>query len=184
MALVLNAEGVDGSGKSTTCKILAAKLGATLYYTPPKAYLARRNEIDTNASDQEHYHFYLEGIQIASRELEEIVVDQKVIIIDRYWPTTVAYHRAMGVNAKLSDFGPILMPDLTLYFEVRPDVQIERLKHRGMTAGDRRIITRMDRLKAEYEALLLLMPHLRIDTSNRSPEQIAADIVRQLPLDR
>jgi len=182
MALILNAEGIDGSGKSTTCKILAAELGAILYYAPPEAYLARRDKVDISASDWEHYRFYLEGVQIASRELEGIAACQKVVVIDRYWPTTVAYHRAMGVDAKLSDFGPILMPDLILYFEVRPDVQAERLTHRGMTAGDRRMITRMDRLKAEYESLLLLRPHLRIDTSDRSVEQVAADIIRQLPL--
>lgn len=182
MSLILAVEGIDASGKSTAFTRLAEKIGAVTYSTPPAEHLSRRHEMDANASDWDHYQFYLKGIQIASRELEVLARTGRPIVIDRYWPTTVAYHRAMGVDAKLSDFGPILMLDFILYFEVRPEIQAERFKKRGMTAGDHRMENRMGRTKEEYEALLLTEPHIRVDTSDLTPEEVVAELLRQLPL--
>ena len=163
--------------------MLAQKLGVAHYSTPPTAHLARRHEMDANASDLDHYQFYLTGVQIASRELKELSLTNDVIILDRYWPTTVAYHRAMGIDAKLEDFGPLLMQDLIMYFEVQPYIQMQRLtKSRIMSAGDMRMLSRMELLRAEYDKLLPCWKHIRIDTSNREVEDVTTELINKLPL--
>jgi nicotinamide riboside kinase len=61
-------EGPDATGKSTACRKLGEKFGGVMYSTPPKKYLAERNNVDANASAEEHYRFYRDGVYDASKE--------------------------------------------------------------------------------------------------------------------
>ena len=166
-------------GKSETGKALAKSLGAPWYPTPPAAYLTKRHEIDAHASDDDHYQFYREGVVVASVELEILRTIHPALIVDRYWLTTVVYHRVMGVSASLSDFPSILQPDLTVYLTASPDVQMMRLARRGMSAGDIRMLTRQDAIRAEYEKQLSSFSGkvLRIDTGEKTVEEVVAQIL-------
>lgn len=179
---VIALEGIDCAGKTTTAKLLADSLGGIVYATPPRHYLQKRTEVDRSASDEDHYQFYLLGVVEASGEIAELRKNSTVIL-DRYWVTTVAYHRAMGVHAKLADFGDIVLPDVTVYLTVNREVQISRFKQRGMTPGDRRMFNKINRIKAEYELLFANNPCvIRVDTSAAKPRRVANLILQQLPL--
>lgn len=179
--MMIVVEGLDGTGKTTTCDLLARKLNATLYRTPPKILLEEREAIDRFATDEEHYRFYLRGVQIASRELAAL--NSPRVIIDRYWMTTVAYHRAMGLTASRQDFGDITEPDTTIFLTVDPAVQIHRLVTRGLSTGDVRAMAQFDLVRAAYEAILADHPNvIRIDTTLNNPTKVLEAILQNLPL--
>ena len=72
MFLVL--EGADGTGKTTLCGVLAKRLNATPYMTPPKKYMELRTRVDKDAPADEHYRFYRDGVYDASQEIDTHLV--------------------------------------------------------------------------------------------------------------
>src|SRR3989344_735193 len=177
--MIIVGEGIDFTGKTTVLKLLTEELGAFYYSTPPAAFRTLRRKIDQSASNQDHYCFYLRSVQAASAELEVLRDKHQVVVVDRYWPTTLAYHLAMGLPAKLSDFGPIVQPDWIVYFTVSRKVQELRRQERGMTAGDRRGWAHPDPVRQKYDEILADFPNVvRVDTSDIKPEQVV-EVVRQ-----
>lgn len=177
--MIVVIEGVDGAGKSETGKELARSRNGLFYPTPPPAYMARRHEIDAHATDEDHYRFYLEGVIAASKELEVLRAAHPVIVVDRYWLTTVVYHRVMGIKASLNDFPTIVQPDLTIYLIISPEMQMQRLTLRGMSAGDIRMLTRQSMIRKEYEALLptLAGKVVCIDTGEKTVGEVVQQIL-------
>ena len=175
-------EGVDGSGKSTLCAILAKKLGATPYSTPPKKYLSFRERVDIDASPEEHYRFYRDGIYDASKEIEAIIANNGKVISDRYWLSTYTYHQVMGVQVAINDFSHIIMPTITIILSVSNDVQINRIMRRGMTAGDRRMLDRQQEIAVSFYQNVLNnnIPFLMIDTRRFTPEACAEIIIKSV----
>lgn len=171
-------EGADGTGKSTLTRELAALLSAIPFSTPPRKYLNFRERVDKDASAEEHYAFYRDGIYDAQPELGEML-KRGTVVTDRYWLSTYTYHRAMDVEVPLSDFTRIILPDLTVILTLGDDVQIGRMLARGLSAGDRRMLDRQSELKLAFfqDALALGIPFISLDTGVFSP-QACAEIVR------
>ncbi len=175
-------EGTDGCGKTTLCTILAERLGAMAYATPPRAYLQRRDVVDKVASAEEHYRFYRDGIYEASKEIATMLQGGNKVVSDRYWLTTYTYHRIMGVPVPKGDFAAVVQPDLTVILSLNPDTQMERLLHRGASTGDIRLIDKQQELARAFyqDALELSIPFIIIDTGRFSPNQCADIIVAAL----
>ena len=134
MFLVL--EGIDGSGKSDVAQKLADKLGGIVYATPPEKYRKLRKSIDSQGDLQRHYDFYREAITLASEEIRALISSGNTVICDRYWFSTIAYHRAGGMVLSVSDFSALLQPDLTALLLVSPEMQVRRSNGRKDEAGD------------------------------------------------
>ncbi len=166
-------EGVDCAGKGEFCPRLATALGAILYKTPPESMRTEQDKVNAEASDEDHYKYFVRVVQEASQELRDLTA-HNVIVVDRYWMTTVVYHRVMGIPAKLEDFGNILMPDVTIYLSVSPEIQAKRMEGRGMSAGDRRMDGRQDMIRRIYDEVLASKRStvLRINTSNLTPDEV------------
>lgn len=175
-------EGIDGSGKTTLCAILAEKLGATPYATPPQKYLALRECVDQNASPEEHYRFYRDGIYDASREIEMILADGGKIVADRYWLTTYTYHQVMGVQISMDDFRSIIMPTLTVILSLKNNVQITRMLHRGMSIGDRKMFDKQQELAMAFyrNVVEFEIPFIIIDSRWFTPEACAEIVIKAL----
>lgn len=180
--MIIVAEGRDGSGKSTVCPKLALAMGAVLYKTPPEHMRAEQDHINATASDIDHYRYFVRVVQEASAELSSMQSSRNVVV-DRYWISTVVYHRAMGIPAKLEDIGDILMPDLTVYLDVSPEVQARRMVGRGMSPGDIRMSGRQDLLRQIYDEVLSTQRNVfRVNTDNTNPEEVVAMILARTSL--
>lgn len=171
-------EGGDGCGKTTLCAVLAQRMGATAYATPPRKYLQMRERVDKNASAEEHYRFYRDGIYDASDEIGAMLQSGNKIVSDRYWLTTYVYHHVMGVSVSKNDFASIVQPDLTVILALNHDVQMERMLHRGMSVGDRRVLDKQREIaKVFYQVVMELgISFVVVDTQRFSPDR-CADIV-------
>lgn len=172
-------EGADGCGKSTLCPILAEKLGAISYATPPQKYLAFRERVDKSAPPEEHYRFYRDGIYDASDEIGVLLANGGKVVSDRYWLTTYTYHQAMGVSVSIDDFRSIIMPDLTVILALNHEIQSERMLHRGLTVGDRRVLDKQREISALFykNALEFNLSFVVVDTRRFSPEACAEIVI-------
>lgn len=177
-------EGADGCGKTTLCTVLARRLGATAYSTPPKRYLESRDKVDRESSALEHYRFYREGIYDASSEIDEILGRGESVVSDRYWLSTFTYHQVMGVPVSREDFSCVVQPMLTVVLSLNHKVQMERMTIRGMSIGDRRMLDRQqDLTKAFYQNVLeLSVPFIFIDAQFFSPEKCASIIMEAIKI--
>lgn len=180
--MFITLEGADGCGKTTLCAVLARCLGATAYATPPKKYLQMRERVDRNASAEEHYRFYRDGIYDASDEIGAILQSGGKVVSDRYWLTTYTYHQVMGVPVSKNDFAAIVQPDLTIILALNHDVQVERMLHRGMSVGDRRVLDKQREItEAFYKVVLeLSIPFVVVDTQCFSPDRCADVVIAAL----
>jgi dTMP kinase len=179
--LILVLEGIDGAGKGEACQRLPLLLGAALYKSPPEHMREEQNRVNAFATDDEHYAYFIEVIREASREILALAKVQDVVV-DRYWMTTVVYHRAMGISAGLEDMGDIVMPDATVYLTVSPEVQAVRLSARGMSPGDRRMIGKEHLIRRFYEEAISEQPGVvTINTDTITPAQVANLIIRSIP---
>ncbi len=171
-------EGIDCTGKSTVTKILARMRGGAVYATPPKALAERREEIDRDATAEDHYAFYVHGNEIASAEINSLLATGQDVICDRYWLTTLVYHQAMGVSTQIRDFAMLRQPDHTFLLTVSRAVQSARFVERGMSAGDRRMLNQQSELADLYRTEL---PNIQgathiLDTDGLSPHDVAEAI--------
>lgn len=176
--MLIALEGADGCGKTTLCAILAKRIGAIGYSTPPKKYLAVREGVDKNAPAEEHYQFYRDGIYDASDEIHALIQNGHNVVSDRYWLTTYVYHQVMGVPVSKNDFVSVIQPNLTVILSLNHNVQVKRMLHRGMSEGDRRMLDKQQEITNAFfrNVLEFGISFVVIDTQRFSPDQ-CADIV-------
>ena len=179
--MVVVFEGIDGAGKGTICQKVVERMGAQHYKSPPEDKRQEQDEINEKANDAEHYEYFVEVTKTASKAIGELSRNGHVVV-DRYWMTTLVYHQAMGLDARLSDFGDLHQEDLTVYLTVTPEVQAKRLVGRGMSPGDKRMEGKQHLVRAKYDEALANCKHIRIDTSDLTPDEIVELIMSQIPL--
>ena len=128
-------EGLSGSGKSTLAKTLAEELDGVYYKTPSGIFLAAAGDIDMRADQMARFLFYLAGVVQSSVEIGDLLM-QKSVVCDRYFLSTICYHRAMGLDVSIPKFISLVQPDLTLFIDCDVSIRLQRLHDRGMTHND------------------------------------------------
>jgi dTMP kinase len=136
--LVVVVEGLDGCGKSTFVTRLAQSLGALVTATPDPSQAAARAVVDATYGALARRRWYAESVVAAGPRLAAARADGHVVIVDRYFSSTVAYARARGEAAALEGLaGRVVAADLTFFLDVDEPTRRERLAHRGTSAEDR-----------------------------------------------
>ena len=132
-------EGIDGSGKSTHLKLAARALRE-------KGFEVAELKEPTGGQWGERIRWLREGDVTGREEVELFLKDRqedvqhniepaleagKIVLIDRYYFSTMAYQGARGIDVeeirKLNEeFAPV--PDLVIIFDVPVDVGLDRIK--------------------------------------------------------
>lgn len=177
-------ESLDGVGKSTLVTNLERTLGAVLMATPGSLLRPHMSELLAPIIDDQ----LARAILYASMVLREGQLARasaaagKLVVMDRYWLSTISYARARGMAIDLSDLeATVPRPDLTLLLTLDEDERVRRLDRRGnATAAD------VETLEPRFRTTVLtemLLPHrvqafnvVTVDVTDLSAVQLAAKV--------
>ena len=141
-------EGIDGTGKSTQARILADHLRShgsdvVLSREPTDGHWGKKLRESAQSGrlppDLELEYFLNDRRQHVDELIAPALAAGKVVILDRYYFSTMAYQGARGIDPaeirrKNEQFAPT--PDLLLILDLDVDTALERIGSRGDSANE------------------------------------------------
>jgi dTMP kinase len=185
-------EGIDGTGKSTQAKRLAAHFTAqgrtvTLSREPtdgPWGTLLRNSAQTGRLSPEEELETFLKDRRQHVQELiTPALAAGNVVILDRYYFSTMAYQGARGFDPRQirrdnEAFAPV--PDLLLILDLDVDTAITRIGSRGDTANEFEQRANLQRCR-EIFLSLKDEPFARVIDAKAGVDEVAGAILAALP---
>ncbi len=179
MSIFVSIDGVDGVGKTTTARLLAASRGFQYYKSPSGPFEDLRKEVDKYASPIGRYAFYRLALEHDSAVIAKML-ETGPVVADRYIASTFAYHvvldpRTREIHSEMN----LLRPTFQILLSARPEIRIRRLEKRR--AGEMR---KASDVKLEDNVALLnnvadifrSLGLSEIDTSDITPEEVVTRI--------
>lgn len=169
-------EGIDGAGKTTVARALAATCGAVYYKTPPARYCRRRADYECPGRERARFFFYLEALQAASDDLR-VLLRRRDVVCDRYWLSTIVYHEALICEDLQSHLdGLHLVPPNGTVVLVADEATIRRrMLRRGRSRFDARLEADRDLQHRVLQGYLRrVLPHQILDTGHVDPSCVVA----------
>lgn len=185
----ISIEGMDGVGKSTTCQLLAKKLGykfveKPLHYLFDESedkfdeYLRIRDKVNANPNRIFTSWFY----GLGSIYMYELFKDEN-IITDRHFASNYAWSSSDN-NEEVYDLlvEKLGVPKLTVILYAPSEIIAKRLISRNKNDSD---IAKAKKSEIIYSKMIEFckskkLPFVVIDTSSLTPEQVVAKIVEEL----
>lgn len=180
-------EGIDGTGKSTQVKRLGEWLSSegrevVLSREPtdgPWGKKLRDSAASGRLSPEDELQYFLnDRRQHADELISPSLAAGKVVILDRYYFSTMAYQGARGfdpaeIRRLNEDFAPV--PDLLIILDLDVDVALERIGVRGDTANE---FEKRDNLERCREIFLSLKdePFVAVIDSSGSLDDVQSAI--------
>jgi dTMP kinase len=180
-------EGIDGTGKSTQAARLGewfAKHGREVILSReptdrPWGKKLRESAATGRLSPADELEYFLKDRR---QHVEDLIAPSlaagKVVILDRYYFSTMAYQGARGIDPaeirrKNEAFAP--QPDLLLILDLDVDTALQRIGVRGDTANE---FEKRDSLVRCREIFLSLRdePFVRVISTTGTPDEVAAKI--------
>jgi len=180
--MLITFEGIDGAGKTTQSKILKKWL-------ENKGYKVILTSEPTNNSIgkvlkkimERKAHSWVEAVLFAAdRALhceEEIIPNlHKIVIVDRYIHSTLAYQTAMGLDKAWVKClnANVPMPDITIYLDVRPETAIKRINKRAKRTIKYEKLEILKKVRQEY--LLMKSNKFKVVNSEKSKKEVHEEI--------
>jgi len=76
--------------------------------------------------------FYAASVVAASKQVGHHLQNGRRVVMDRYWLSTLTYHRLAGVQSELPEVAAALFPaHVTVFLNVATAVRLHRLQQRG-----------------------------------------------------
>jgi dTMP kinase len=180
-------EGIDGTGKSTQ----ARRLGEWFRHHGREVVMSREptdgpwgRKVRESAStgrlspDEELQYFLNDRRQHVAEVIAPALAAGKVVILDRYYFSTMAYQGARGfdpleIRRRNEEFAPV--PDLLLILDLDVDTAHARIGHRGDSTNE---FEKRDNLSRCREIFLSLghEPFARVIDSSGTLEEAEAKI--------
>ena len=184
--VLVNLEGIDGCGKSTQSKLLLEKLEGegekVIILKEPTKRPHGQKLWDVlhgkrKATNEEILElFVLDRIQHVEEKIQPALDDGTVILMDRYYYSSMAYQVAGGIDVEeireKHAFAP--KPDIVLIFDLPVSIALERVK--GHSDADE--FEKEEHLEKVREAYLNLEndPLVRIVDATGTPEEIFGNV--------
>jgi len=188
IGVLVNLEGIDGCGKSTQSKLLLEKLEGegekVIILKEPTKRPHGQKLWDVlhgkrKATNEEILElFVLDRIQHVEEKIQPALDDGTVILMDRYYYSSMAYQVAGGIDVEeireKHVFAP--KPDVVLIFDLPVSIALERVK--GHSNADE--FEKEEHLEKVREAYLDLGndPLVRIVDATGTPEEIFENVWR------
>lgn len=185
----ISIEGVDGVGKSTTCKLLAERLGYIFVEKPLHFLLddcdeefeqykkvAKRVNANSNRNFTAWY-YGLNNIYLYDKFKNQNIVTDRHIVSNYCWSGT-DYNDDI-YNLILTKIGK---PKLTVILYATPEIILTRLKKRNINDPD---IAKVPKSEKAYERMIYFcekkkLEYIVIDTSNITPEETVNLIIKRI----
>ena len=188
IGVLVNLEGIDGCGKSTQSKLLLEKLeeeGEKVIILKEPTKRPHGQKLwdmlhgKRKATNEEILElFVLDRIQHVEEKIQPALDDGTVILMDRYYYSSMAYQVAGGIDVEeireKHAFAP--KPDIVLIFDLPVSIALERVK--GHSDADE--FEKEEHLEKVREAYLDLEndPLVRIVDATGTPEEIFGNVWR------
>lgn len=166
--LLITVEGVEGSGKSTQIRRLAARLAHNGLHVAvskepggtPRCRELRRLLLEPDPSGEvwtakaELLLFYADRAQHLAEFVNPALEEGKIVLLDRFDDSTRAYQGAQGISdATLDRMGELVLgrlkPNFTILLDLDPEESLPRVEARNAQAPGFRE-TRFDQERLEF----------------------------------
>lgn len=187
--------GLDGSGKTTQCRLLYKYLlqKNPIYYTFGNtkdnnhvnramiSYVKKTNFTLNN--NQKHliksaYHMYFDIKQLT----DDTIYQDRIVIMDRYVETIYAHAQFYGLGPGIirDIFEDIyIRPDYYLFLDIDPEICYKRILQRGEAIGTHEELHNLIKLNEFYKDIVKLLGIKMID-ANPPPSEVHQSIVQYL----
>lgn len=140
--LLINLEGIDGSGKNT-CYSFIKKYFEERNFEIKKYHYPDENSIwgkailmflegKCNISTEEQFFAYFVDMVKDQKNIENDLNHGRIVVLDRYVPSTLAFQCAKGFNfdigVRIISSMDILIPNLTILLDIDPEISLKRKK--------------------------------------------------------
>lgn len=178
-------EGIDNVGKTSSAKLLTQKLvenglPATYYKTPPVQFSQATKLVNESASRDTHFLYHAAMVKYAEGEIVKLL-EEKVVVCDRWFYSTYAYHIAAGSKLQLHwDHLAGVRPDYAFLLLVRDENErTKRALQKGEEAEKHDLKTKDDApMLVMAESILENADLEHIDTTNLRLEEVV-DVMLQ-----
>lgn len=185
----ISIEGMDGVGKSTTCKLLAEKLGY-LFVEKPLHYLLDDSDGDisqyqkvakrVNANLNRNFtawYYGLNNIYLYEKFKDKNIVTDRHIVSNFCWSGTKDNDDIYNLILK-----KIGKPKITVILYGNPETILSRLKSRDINDSD---ISKVEKSEKAYERMIYFcetkkLNYIVVDTSNKTPEEVVNEILSRV----
>ncbi len=181
-------EGHDAAGKTTVAKELERSLGGVYIKTPGSRYASIRQAMDSEASAETRFLFYLMSVSDASDEIRAMRKNEDVVCDRYFWSSLVGYaaHSGKTLEQVTAMAHPLIehleQPDDVILLYTSEEEQIRRLvERRNGSASDAECIANSSfrrNINGLYEQMRERYGWKTIDTSRRDVEDVAEEVER------
>ena len=184
-------EGIDGTGKSTQASMLAEALKKQQHeviesFEPtngPWGSKLRKSATSGRLSIEEELELFIKDRQ---QHVEELIIPTiergGIVILDRYYFSTMAYQGARGINpedirARNEAFAPA--PDILLILDLPVDVALKRI---GVRDGQANEFEKRESLQFCRDLFLSLKdePYAHVINTNATVDQVHAEVLARV----
>ena len=184
-------EGIDGSGKTTQAELLEEAFGRTdekviVSKEPTDGPWGRKIRESAHISrlppEEELEAFVNDRIEHIDQLIRPALDDGQIVILDRYYHSTIAYQgaRGMDVESLIRKMDSIAIePDVTFILDLDVDAALARINGRDTPNKFERATT-LEKCRKIYKTLVDREPTARKVDAHSPIDQIHYDIVNEL----